>query len=388
MRIIQVNNRHRILGGSDIMAENTVHLLKKKGLDVLPLTYSSLDLGSGFSGKIRAFLYGLYSLPGWAAMSKAISMFQPDVVHIHELYPFFSPWILKVCRQAGIPVVMTCHDFRLLCPIVTLYNRGATCRLCFSGREYWCVLKNCRGNILESLAYSLRSFIARKLKLFHNNVTLFLALTKFGKSYLLETGISASRIEVIPNMTAIPDDPADPPKGHYIAFVGRISPEKGLDLLIQVARKTGLPFRVAGDYSVMPDLVQTAPANMQFLGLLGRTELMDFYRKARFLVFPSTWFEGCPMVLLEAMSMGLPIIASKIGGVGEIVEEGETGLLFDPRNAEELAAKIEMLWQRPEWCRQLGVAGRKKAVREYSKDVHFARLMGAYQKAIDIANNW
>ena len=123
---------------------------------------------------------------------------------------------------------------------------------------------------------------------------------------------------------------------------------------------------------------------MEFAGFLDTQKMAAFYRNARFLVLPSKWFEVCPMVIIEAMSNGLPVIASRIGGIPEIVEDGVTGVLFEPGNSEDLAEKMKLLWENPELCRQMGTAGRKKAIREYGEDVYYRRLMDVYQRAIEM----
>ena len=142
--------------------------------------------------------------------------------------------------------------------------------------------------------------------------------------------------------------------------------------------------RLAGDYSRMPDTLKEAPPNVTFAGWLNRAQLVGFYRNARFSVAPSVCFETFGLVGAEAMSYGLPVIASKIGGLPEIVEDGVTGLLFEPGNAEELADKMKLLWDNPDLCRQMGQAGREKAMREYNEDVYYERLMAAYQRAIEV----
>jgi glycosyltransferase involved in cell wall biosynthesis len=382
MKILQVNNQHRVVGGSDIVAANTVELLRGKGHEVYDLTYDSRHLGPGLKGRLRAFAYGLYSSRGCRTLTNAIHTLRPDLVHVHEIYPFFSPWALQACRRAGIPIVMTCHDYRLTCPTAFHQRKGGVCEMCLGGREYWCALNNCRDNLCESVAYFLRYLVARKLRLFHDNVTLFVALSEFARRRFIQAGIPAARIEVIPNMVAVPESPKDPAVAGYLAYVGRVSPEKGIDTLLAAARKTALPLYLAGGYATVGRVQVEAPPNVRFLGLLTSAGVADFYRKARVLVLPSECFEGFPLVLAEAMSHGLPVIASRIGGLPDIIEDGVTGLLFEPGNADDLAQKMEYLWNRPDLCRRLGQAGRAKVVRDNHKDIHYYRLTMAYQKAI------
>ena len=205
MKVIQVNNFHRILGGSDVVATATTELLRRRGHEVLQLTRDSRDLGIGLIGKLRAFLCGIYSISACRQMEKMLRDNPPDIVHAHELFPFISPWILEVCGRSGVPIVLRCPNYRLICPTAHLMCKGSLCELCVGGREYWCILKNCRANIFESTAYALRNVVARKWQLYQNNVTLYMTPAKFVKSRLANAGIPEERIVVIPNVVSIPD---------------------------------------------------------------------------------------------------------------------------------------------------------------------------------------
>ncbi len=173
--------------------------------------------------------------------------------------------------------------------------------------------------------------------------------------------------------------------GDYIGYVGRVSPEKGVDTLLKAAEKhPEITFKAAGEYDQAGDLVTNAPDKFLFLGHLARDTIDYFIARSRIIVLCSIWYEGFPMILVEVMLQGRPIIASRLGGIPEVVDDGVTGLLFKAGNADDLAAKIQYLWERPNMCRQMGEAGRKKALREYSPETYYKRLMGVYQKAQEI----
>jgi glycosyltransferase involved in cell wall biosynthesis len=366
------------------MYESIVRLLRREGHEVCVFERSSKDI-RGLTGKMRALTEGVYSISARKAVALLLAAERPDVVHVHNLYPLISPSVLVACREAQVPVVMRCPNYRLTCPISYHFRKGAVCELCCGGREYWCVLKNCRDSVPESVGYALRNAVARKWRLFWDNVTLYVPPTEFVKRRAVDAGLPAERIVVVPNMISAPDSGTEASgDGEYIAYAGRISPEKGIATLLASVRRTGLPVRLAGDYSGMPEIVKTAPASAKFIGHLNRNQLNGFYRDARFLVVPSVWFEPFGLVVAEAMSRGLPVIASKMGGLPEIVEDGVTGLLFEPGNAEDLAEKMQLLWGSPNMCRQMGMAGREKAIREYSEDVYYKRLMVVYKKAIQV----
>jgi glycosyltransferase involved in cell wall biosynthesis len=368
----------------DVLFDSTVKILERKGVEVLCLTRDSRIRGIGFSGKFRAFTSGFYSSSAYRELRELIRNNSPDLVHVHEIFPFISPWIFNLCRHLGVPVIMRCANCRLICPTAHMTYKGCPCELCVGGREYWCVLKNCRDSLFESVAYAARNLMARKAQLYKKNVTLFEPPSEFIKHWLINDGILEDRIIVIPNMVSVPESTVDMCLGKYVAYAGRFSPEKGIEILLAAAQKTGLPLRLAGDYSTMPEIIKRAPPDAEFTGHLNQTELFEFYRNARFLIVPSTAFESFGIVAVEAMSHGLPVIASKLGGLLEIVDDGVTGFLFEPGNSEDLAVKMKLLWDAPDLCWQMGQAGREKVVREYNEDTYYNRIMACYEKAIDI----
>jgi glycosyltransferase involved in cell wall biosynthesis len=383
VKTIQITNLHRFRGGTDVLAEENAGLLTRRGHNSVFLTRDSRQLGRGIAGKARAFGSGIYSASGRQIVAKALRQHRPDLVHIHEVYPFFSPWILRDCRHAGVPVVMTCHDYRLTCPIAVHMREGMMCELCLGGKEHRCFLKNCRNSRLESLAYALRSVVARKWRLFLDNVTVYTTPSEFVKRRLVNAGFPRERIVTMPPyMAPVPDSTGDVSSNEYVAYVGRITPEKGIETLLASARITELRVRIVGDYSQMPHAVMTAPPNVEFLGTLGHNELGQVYKHARFLVLPSIWIEAFGRVAPEAMGYGLPVVASNVGGIPEVVEDGVTGLLFEPGNPDDLARKMTQLWQDPGLCRQMGQAGRQKLIREYSEDAYYERLMAVYEDAV------
>ena len=336
-------------------------------------------------GMARAFFSAIHSPCSKRAVRKLLEEKRPDIVHIHNLFPLISPSILPECKRAGVPVVMTVHNYRLVCPNGLHMVRGQVCEKCCGGCEYWCVLQNCEGSLFKSIGYALRNWFARKKRFFFDNVTMYATLTQFQRQRLSTEGFPADRITVIPNMASTKDKEQDAQSGKYVGFIGRVSPEKGIQTLMDVACKcTDISFKVAGSHDRMSHLLEKAYANFDFVGHLSQEKLNEFYKSIRMVVLPATCFEGFPMVLAEAMLSGKPIICSRIGGLPEIVEDGKTGLLFEPGNVEDLATKIKHLWDRPDLCRKMGEEGRKKALREYSQEKYYGRLMDIYCKAIEL----
>ncbi|MEA2172838.1 MAG: hypothetical protein QOD00_430, partial [Blastocatellia bacterium] len=369
-------------GGSEMMFRSTVSLLERAGHEVYVYERDNHEVAN-VAGGIRAAASGIYSLNAKREIARLIETAKPEVVHAHNLYPLVSPSILDACQRASIPVVMRLADFTLLCPTSHHFRNGAQCERCLGGREYHCVLTNCRGNILMSAAYALRTMVARLRRCFLEKVELFAAPTNFVRQRFIAEGFPAERIVVLPNVVQVPDEAASPSSGEYAAYVGRLSPEKGLGVLLDAARMTKLPVRIAGDAFNASSISEGAPDNVQFIGRVGRGQLGEFLRRARFVVVPSLCFESFNLVCAEAMAHGLPVIASRIGGLAEIVNHMETGMLFNTGDAEELAQDMRRLWQETETVVKMGEAARRKAIAQYSPEVHYSRLLKLYGAAIE-----
>ncbi len=385
MKVCVVHNEYGKFSGEGAVVTAQKKLLADNGHKVISLERSSAEISNMTLGKLKAFFSGIYSFSSRKQIRRLLATHKPDIVHIHNLFPLISPSILSECKNAGRPVVMTVHNYRLVCPNGLHMVRGQVCEKCCGGREYWCVLHNCEGNLAKSLGYALRNYVARKQRCYLDNVTIYAALTEFQRGRLVNEGFPADRIVVIPNAVDGDGTRYDLSHGEYVGFVGRISPEKNVTSLIAAARNSpDIAFKAAGAYDRMPDLPAQAPSNFEFLGHVSGSRMADFYNSARMIVLCSICFEGFPMVFAEAMLHGKPIICSRIGSLPEIVDDQVTGLLFEPGNVEDLSEKISYLWERPELCRKIGQAGREKALREYSPEKYYQRLMTVYKKAIEL----
>lgn len=378
MKILMLYNEFRSsFGGEDKVVDEMISLFQRNNVEIVLEKRSNKSLN--ILGKARAFFSGVYNIFAYQSMTNLIRDENPDIVHVHNLYPFFSPSVLAACRRAGVPVVMTLHNFALTCPHWSHFRRGKVCEECTSGATYRCVFNNCQENMFESVGYALRSDVARRFGLFRRNVSSFIALTEFAKMRLIRAGYPSRKIVVFPNLVRVPRVKADVRKGEYVAFAGRISEEKGVDCLLAAASiLPDITFEVAGDGPLLPQLMAGAPENVTFRGRLNAMELEKFYRTARVLVVPSNCFEMCPTVLLEGMAMALPAVVSRTGGLPEFVSDGESGLLFEPGNSEDLASKIQKLWTDLDLAVKLGGAARQWAERECSESVYLDRLMGVY----------
>jgi glycosyltransferase involved in cell wall biosynthesis len=378
MRILHAYNQHRGGGGATNAARATVALSRQRGMEVEVYTRSSAEMPDHVVGRLRTAASAIYARRSVREFSALLDSFRPDVVHIHEVFPLVSPWILPPCTRRGVPVVMTCVDYRLTCPVFTHQCGGEVCTRCTGGREYHAVLRNCRGNLAESAVFATYNVIARKVGLFRQHVSQYIAPSEFTRQWLIEQlHLAPDRVTAISPAVTVPDEPvADPVAGQYVAYAGRFSPEKGIDTLIEAARIARLPLRLSRNENSL--VTANIPPDVTTVVTRDRSELLDFYRSARMLVLPSTWFETFALVGAEAMSHGVPVIASRFGAMAELLEDGVDGFLFEPRNPADLAAKITRLWNDPDLCRRMGAAAREKAVRLWRGERHAERLAELY----------
>ena len=383
MKVCLVHNEYGALSGEEVVVNATADLLRERGHTVVPLMRSSAEIPRMRLGKVRAFLSGIYNPASRRAMRKILADQRPDVVHVHNVFPLISPSILPECKKASVPVVMTVHNYRLVCPTGLHMIGGTVCEKCRHGKEFWCAIKNCTGSFAKSLGYSIRNYVARKRRFFLDNVDVFVVLSEFQRQRFIQDGIDAARIAVVPNMVGVDNDGMPGLNGEFVGYIGRVSPEKDVGSLMAAAAECeNIPFKAAGSYQAMEHLPKQAPPNFEFLGHLDRKEVAAFYNSARMIVLPSVWFETFGIAIVDAMMHSKPVVCSRIGALPHIVDDGKTGLLFEPGNAEDMAEKIKYLWDRPDLCHQMGEAARRKAEREYSRDKYYERLMGVYHKAI------
>jgi glycosyltransferase involved in cell wall biosynthesis len=378
MKVLHAYNQHRGGGGSDNSTRTTIEVLRRDGVEVQVFTRSSEELPRNLLGRFQAATSVIYALGSVRKFAMMLDSFMPDVVHVHEVFPLVSPWILPLCTRRGIPVAMTCVDYRLTCPIVTHLYNGKVCTRCTGGREYWAILRNCRRSLPESLTVALYNTMVRKLRLFSGHVGRFIAPSDFTRSWLIEhASIEADRITTISPIVELPESAVDPASGNYVAYAGRFTPEKGIETLLEAAHLSQLPFRLSRSERSM--VTVSVPPDVGVVVTKCKEDLSAFFRGARMFVFPSIWFEAFGLVAAEAMGHGLPVLASRLGAMSALVQDGVDGLLFEPGDPRDLSEKVKRLWGDAELCRRLGRAARQKAISQWSAEQHVQGLRTVYE---------
>jgi len=365
MKILMVHNDYGRYSGEEAVVDRLVSDGRTAGYEIRELRTSTQGARGTLLGNIHGFFAGIYCIGGVRKMREALHEFEPDVVHVHNLYPFISPAALFECKKAGAKVIMTVHNYRLICPTGLFLRNGTPCELCLKkGNEWGCLIHNCEGSYFRTIGYALRNLVARKTGSYKKNVDYFCCLTDFQKQKLVEAGFDEKKMMVFPNY--IEKSPTVLEEKNIVGYVGRLSHEKGYDLLIEVARRhPEIPFRFAGELREEEKTVTLD--NVEYCGLLNKDEMEDFYQKVRFLVLPSRCYEGFPLVIPEAFSRGIPVIGPAHGPFPGLIQNG--GLLFEPNNVDDLEKKVVQLWFEQERWNSQSENARAIFSNRYSKEV-------------------
>jgi len=383
MKILIIHNKYGKYSGEEAVVETQINLLKSKGNSVITYFRSSEELEKITKGKLKAFFTAFCNKKSILDILSIIKKKKPDVVHIHNLYPLISPAILPKIKKTGTPIVMTVHNYRLLCPNGLFFTKGIICEKCTGlGKELNCIINNCEQNIFKTSGYALRNSWARVNKYFKNNIDAFLCLTHFQKSKLISNGFSENTCVVIPNSfnKAIKTIDYHFKNRNYIAFAGRLSPEKGIPILLEAAKNLPhIKFKLAGKMRDGYGQKLKIPNNVDLLGMLKEEEMKTFYSNARLYIHTSVCYEGFPMVFPEAMAHKLPIIAPDMAGYPEIAAPNYNGLLFQPNNPKHLIEIINSIWDNELELKRLANNAFEKVKKEYDLNSYYKKHISVYE---------
>ncbi|MCC8963530.1 glycosyltransferase [Bradyrhizobium sp. Pear76] len=381
MKILVAHNRYQGRGGEDVVFEAEVELLRGAGHSVEMLTVSNEAIDS-FAARIATTLSIADNADGKRIMVESIDRFRPDVVHVHNFFPLLSPAVFDLCRQKRVPAVVTLHNYRTICTGGMLLRDGRICHKCLDHGHLWGVAHRCyRGSLPGSMASAYMIARHQRRGTWSRPGLRLIALTQFAKTLFTQAGFDAGRIDVKPNFMADPGapDPAAPRAG--LLYVGRLSREKGVGVLLEAVAGTGVPLRIVGEGPERVALEARVSGDVTFLGALSRAEVLREMANARALVVPSLWYEGFPMVVVEAFARGTPVIASEIGGLAEVVTAGKTGVLAPPGNAVALRSRIVDILGAPDLAAAWGRAARAAYLELYAPDENLQLLEAIYARA-------
>jgi glycosyltransferase involved in cell wall biosynthesis len=386
MNILFIHNAYKQFGGEDTVLQAETDLLTHNNHHCSLASQQNSQVRH-LIDKINAIKHVAYSYGSKQWVLKHINYHTPDIVHVHNFFPLLTPSVYDACIDAGIPVVQTLHNYRTICPGALLMRNGKICEKCITGSPYQAILHRCyRNSIPGSWAVARMVAYHRKKKTWQHKVDRFIALTRFGKQKFIEAGFPAEKITVKPNFCEVKKQSAED-KGlrterRGALFVGRLSEEKGVATMLEAWRGLDIPLRIAGGGPLLAGHGGEQEGCIAFLGQVTGEQVAAEMTQASFLVMPSEWYEGFPMVLVECFAHGLPVVASQLGGMAEIVEDGITGLHFEPGNPADLAQKVQWMHDHPEECRQMGKNARRMYDEKYTPEKNYEMLMDVYKQAI------
>ncbi|MGJ0223479.1 glycosyltransferase family 4 protein [Streptococcus pyogenes] len=375
-RILIVHNAYQQFGGEDAVVEDEVALLRQKGHKVHVYRRSNDEVALHSASSLAAT--SVWSSRTVGEIQELVRSFRPALMHVHNTLPLVSPSVYWAADRASVPVVQTLHNFRLICLNGLLLRQGNICEACIGGTPFRGVANACyRGSRLASSAVAVMLHAHRMVGTYSSKISRYIALTEFSKRKLIEGGLPAEKLVVKPNFVANP--PPDEGGRESFLYVGRLSQEKGAQVLADAIR--GMPdchVKVIGDG---PELQALKESGGECLGRVSQSAVRTYMTRAQALVVPSICYENFPRAIVEAFSCGLPVIASRLGAMQELVREGETGMLFNPGEAADLRRCLREAKRDPVRFREMGAKARAEYEQKYTPDHNYRQLIDIYRDA-------
>jgi glycosyltransferase involved in cell wall biosynthesis len=389
-KIVLVHNAYREPGGEDVVFAQERQMLERAGHRVAVYWRSNDEINKlSTLGRLALVKNSISSYGTQGEFARLLDRENPDLVHIHNTFFMISPTVYSVCRERGIPVVQTLHNFRLLCPAATFYRDGKVCEECAEHSLWRGIYHGCyRDSRRTTAAVALMLAWHRREGTWNDLVDCYIALSGFSRDKFVAAGIPANKVVVKPNFL----DPDPGPRergGKYVVFTGRLSREKGLHTLLDAWLRLPVhtSLQIIGDGPERENLQayvrqRRGLSGVTFRGRLSHDETIAAVKNAYVLVFPSECYENFPMSIAEAFACGVPVICSRLGAMEESVDDHRTGLLFAPGDADDLAAKVEWAWTHPREMDEMGREARAEYKAKYTAQRNYEMLMEIYVKAI------
>lgn len=385
MRILMVHSHYQNRGGEDQVFENESRLLLESGLEVQLFTRENAELER--MGALRAAQVSIWNQRLIADFRKVTASFAPEIVHVHNWFPLLSPGIFWEAKKWGAAVVWTLHNYRLLCLNGLLFREGHSCEDCLDrGHFLQGIAHGCYRGRLGSLVVAFLNTLHRGMGTWGRKVDLFWAVSEFSRRKFIASGLTPEKVLVKPNF--LPSDPGcGPHSGGHALFVGRLSREKGVQTLLDAwSMDASLPdLWIVGDGPLRGLVEQRAGRDRRIkaLGFSNHDRVQEIQKESAFAILPSECYENFPLSLIESFAVGLPVLASRIGAIPEIVRDGKTGLLFEAGKPDDLARLAGELHRNPDARRRLGQEGRLDFQAKFSGPVNLELLLEGYRRAAE-----
>ncbi len=389
MRVLIAHNAYQQPGGEDTVVSAEKDLLIRMGNEVSEYIRHNSEIKSGSTcSSIALGLRTIWSSASRDELYQVLRDKRPDIVQFHNTFPLISPSAYYACQELGIPVIQTLHNYRLFCPAATFFREGKVCEDCL-GKSPWQAVRHACYRQSRSASAALAGMLSfhRWYGTWANMVDRYIALSEFSRAKFVEAGLPPEKIVVKPNFV-LPDPGVGSGPREYAVFLGRLSEEKGLPTLLQAWTQVhpSHTLRIIGDGPMQKEIhskISSASlSNVRLDGRLPRKDSLSVLQGAKVLILPSTCYENFPMTIAEAYACGTPVIASRLGAMQEIVQDGRTGLHFTPGDAGDLAKKVEWAWTHPEEMREMGRNARAEYAAKYTAERNYKMLWDIYQQVI------
>jgi len=385
MRVLFIHDFYQQYGGEDAAVRSAIDMLEKHAVRTYLYSRHNDEIKQFGLARKAALALTIAGAPKTRRdLPGVIAAFRPDVAYLHNVFPLISPAAYEVLEAHGVPIVQAMHNFRLFCANGLLYTGGAICERCLGGNHWPAMVHGCiRHGRCASGAYAAALWWMRRGNTLEK-IQRFVCLTPFAKAKFVEAGLPPEKLVVLPNSIdtrgILPEY-----RGDYGLYLGRLSVEKGLRTLLSAARRTPrLSLVIAGSGPLEAELREAATGmkHVRFVGFQSGEAKRELLGRARFAVICSEWYENFPMAALEAFAAGKPVVGSDLGSIPHLVQQGETGLLFHPGDAADLAEKMSMLAASPSLCERMGRAARKCVEDRYDWQYAFPQLMSIFETVI------
>jgi glycosyltransferase involved in cell wall biosynthesis len=387
VRILVIHNRYRIRGGEDESTEMEIALLRAHGHEVTDFFEDNQRIDQLSVPNLA--LRTVWSQESYWQLRRLIGTCRPHIAYFQNTFPLISPAAYYAAKAEGVATVQTLRNYRLLCPNALFFRDGRPCEACLGRRTFWPgVLHACyRQNRLASFTVATMLMTHRALHTWQRAVDIYIALTEFARQKFIEGGIPAAKIFVKPNFVH-PDPGVSSGRGRYALFVGRLFPEKGLDTLLAAWKRlaTPVPLKIVGEGPMADRVVEACQVlpEVTWLGRQTMAQVSALMGEARYLVFPSTWYEGLPRTIIEAFAKGIPVVASNLGAMSTLVEDGRTGMHFAAGDPEALATSVQWAWSHPQAMAEMGHRARQEYEAKYTAERSYERLMTIWAQLLGL----
>lgn len=403
MRILSINKFYYLSGGSERYMFGLNQLLEESGHTVIPFAMahpenmesqyspffvSRVDYSSSSSlvTKVKAALKVIYSREAEREIEKLIKETNPQIAHLHNVAHQLSPSILYALQRNNVPIIQTLHDYKLVCPVYTMYTHDQVCERCLNGQYYNVVRHRCNKNSIVASAINMVEMYTHTMLRSYDKVHAFISPSVFLMNKMIEGGISSDRIHHIPNFIDACCYAPHYRNDGYLLFLGQLTTVKGLDIVLQALQHLPkIHLIVAGrgpEKERFESFAQKHNLRVTFVGFQSGNDLKELIQNSLVVVVPSVWYENFPYAILEAFAYGKPVIASRLGGMAELVSDDETGYLFSPGSSYDLSEKISKALSNSTKMMVMGKAAREKVERELNPVLHLEKIVRLYKQLI------